>query len=265
MSGSEETIAWRGSSHHSAHEHALEVRKLCVNYGPIEALCEVAFRTECGNKLALIGPNGAGKSTLLKSVVGLISPVCGEILWRGKPVTKHSFEIAYLPQREAVDWNFPITLEGLVEMGRYPQLGWWRRFGRRDREVVNAAMETMELANLRHRQIRELSGGQRQRAFIARALAQEAHVLLLDEPFTGLDRPAQENLIRLLHELTREGRLIIASHHDLDTVPQIYDEALLLNRKPVAFGRVSEVFTADNIRRTYRGHHPLSLPKGAVA
>jgi len=261
----DETIAWRGTgSHHCVHEHALEVTGLCVNYGPIEALCEVGFRIECGNKLALVGPNGAGKSTLLKSIVGLIPPACGEILWRGTPVLRHSYEIAYLPQREAVNWDFPITLQGLVEMGRYPQLGWWRKFGKRDCEVVDAAMETMELTDLRHRQIRALSGGQRQRAFIARALAQEAHVLLLDEPFTGLDRPAQENLIRLLHELTREGRLIIASHHDLDTVSRIYDEVLLLAREPVAFGRVADTFTPENIRQTYRSHRSVALAEEAA-
>ncbi len=244
-------IEWRGNHDHCAHEHTLEVKGLCVNYGPIEALREISFRTSCGSNLALVGPNGAGKSTLLKALAGLVARECGDILWRGEPAAKHSREVAYLPQREAVDWDFPVTVRGMVEMGRYPQVGWWRRFSARDADVVETALGAMELQDLSGRQISALSGGQQQRAFIARALAQEAHVLLLDEPFTGLDRPAQTRLIRLLRELTAEGRLIVASHHDLGTVREIYDEVLLLDAERVAFGTLDEAFTPENLKKTY--------------
>jgi len=243
-------VCW-GHSTHSAHHHRLEVSELSVSYRETRALEDVNFLTECGRSVALIGPNGAGKSTLLKTLAGLIKPDSGHILWRGKPLTRSSHEIAYLPQRGDVDWNFPITVRGLVEMGRYPNLGWWRTYSKHDAENVERALVAMHLEDLQHRQISALSGGQQQRTFIARALAQEAHVLLLDEPFTGLDKPAQESLIKLFRELVGEGRLLIASHHDLQTVGEIFDDVLLLKRKQVAFGPVRETFTQPTIQAAY--------------
>ena len=237
------------SCHHD--HHVLEVKGLCVNYGTVPALREVSFRTSCGKSVALIGPNGAGKSTLLKSLAGLIRPECGEIRWRERAMVKSSHEIAYLPQREEVDWNFPATVRGIVEMGRYPHVGWWRRYTGKDAEQVDRALRSMDLLELQDRQISALSGGQQQRAFLARALAQEAHVFLLDEPFTGLDADAQERLATLMRDLTKEGRLIIASHHDLETVRSIYDQVLMQATRQVAFGGVDEVFTDDVIHRTY--------------
>ena len=234
-------------------DHVLAVKDLCVNYGKVLALCEVTFRTSCGKSLALIGPNGAGKSTLLKALAGLIRPECGEIRWRGQAMVKSSHEIAYLPQREEVDWNFPATVRGIVEMGRYPHLGWWRRFSGRDAEQVDRALQAMGLLEVEERQISALSGGQQQRAFLSRALAQEAHVFLLDEPFSGLDADARERLSGLIGEMKNEGRLIIASHHDLETVEGVYDEVLMLATRQVAFGTVEEVFNETALRDTY-GH-----------
>ncbi len=231
--------------------HVLEVEGLCVNYGKVMALCDVAFRTSCGKSVALIGPNGAGKSTLIKALAGLIRPECGEIRWRGQAMTKSSHEIAYLPQREEIDWNFPATVRGIVEMGRYPHLSWWRRFSSKDTAQVDQALESMDLLDLQDRQISALSGGQQQRAFLARALAQEAHVFLLDEPFTGLDADAQDRLTSMIGTLKMEGRLIIASHHDLDTVETIYDEVLMQATKQVAFGSVKDTFTKAIIDETY--------------
>jgi len=231
--------------------HELRITDLSVSYGEVRALEKVNLRTRCGNSLALIGPNGAGKSTLMKAMAGLVAHDTGRIEWRGAPLAKATAEVAYLAQREEVDWNFPLTVRGLVEMGRFPHVGWWRRFGKKDRDVVEAAMETMRLEDLANRQISALSGGQQQRAFVARALAQEAHVLLLDEPFTGLDRPSQELLTELLGQLALGGRLVIASHHDLDTVDEIFDEVLLLNRRQVAFGAVEDVFHADNLEACF--------------
>ena len=243
-------VCW-GHSHGHVHNHRLEVSGLTVFYRDVLALKNINFATECGRSVALIGPNGAGKSTLLKSLAGLIKPDAGTILWRGKALTRSSHEIAYLPQRGDIDWNFPITVRGLVEMGRYPNLGWWKSYSNHDIEIVERALESMQLLDLQQRQISALSGGQQQRAFIARALAQESHVLLLDEPFTGLDKPAQESLSKLFRELTNEGRLLIASHHDLQTVPDIFDEVLLLSREQVVFGPVKDCFTKDNIDRAY--------------
>lgn len=245
MSASHENCA------HCAHHHELVVDAVDVRYRRVEALAGVSFATSCGSCVALVGPNGAGKSTLLRAIAGLLPLAAGSIHWRGTRVARWSREIAYLPQRESVDWNFPITVERVVRMGRYPQTGWWRGFGSDDEEAVRKAIGLMDLDGLRDRQISELSGGQQQRVFLARALAQEAHVLLLDEPFTGLDRNSKAALTSTLRELAGEGRLVIASHHDLESVRDIYDEVLLLRRKMIAYGAVGEVFTEERIEETY--------------
>ena len=178
---------------------------LSVCYRRVLALEDVSLATSCGNRVALIGPNGAGKSTLLKAIAGLVPRSTGTIRWRGTTVKKWSREFAYLPQREEVDWSFPITVRGLVEMGRYPQTGWWRKYSERDSEAVDRALESLNLNDLQHRQIRELSGGQQQRAFLARALAQEAHVLLLDEPDAHLEILRQRQIYHLLTSVADES------------------------------------------------------------
>lgn len=248
---SHDHVCWGGGSAHQ-HDHRLDVESLSVRYREVLALENVTFHSECGRSIALIGPNGAGKSTLLKALAGLIPISKGQVRWKGQRMEKSSHEIAYLPQRGDVDWQFPITVRGLVEMGRYPNLGLWKRYSEHDEEIVERALRAMELMDLQKRQISALSGGQQQRTFIARALAQEAHVLLLDEPFTGLDKPSQETLHRLFRDLTREGRLLIASHHNLQTVPEIFDDVLLLKRSQIAFGAISDVFSADNIATAYQ-------------
>ena len=250
-SHSHDHVCWGGGSAHQ-HDHRLDVESLSVRYREVLALENVTFHSECGRSIALIGPNGAGKSTLLKALAGLIPISKGQVRWKGQRMEKSSHEIAYLPQRGDVDWQFPITVRGLVEMGRYPNLGLWKRYSEHDEEIVERALRAMELMDLQKRQISALSGGQQQRTFIARALAQEAHVLLLDEPFTGLDKPSQETLHRLFRDLTREGRLLIASHHDLQTVPEIFDDVLLLKRSQIAFGAISDVFSPDNIATAYQ-------------
>jgi ABC-type Mn2+/Zn2+ transport system ATPase subunit len=236
---------------HCGQHHELQVENLRVRYRNLEALQDVSFKTSCGACVALIGPNGAGKSTLLKSIAGLLPMYGGRILWRGTKIAKWSREIAYLPQRENVDWFFPITVSGVVRMGRYPQAGWWRPFSKVDEAAIARALELMDLVDLADRQISELSGGQQQRVFLARALAQEAHVLLLDEPFTGLDRNSKSALAATLRQLTEQGRLVVASHHDMDTVRDIYDEVLLLRRRSIAFGNVADVFTEEKLQETF--------------
>lgn len=241
------------------HHHELVVRDLCVHYREHVALDNIHFATSCGHRVALIGANGAGKTTLIKAIAGLIRHRRGEILWRGSSVKRWSREFAYLPQREEVDWSFPITVRGLVEMGRYPQTGWWRPFMPSDDEAVEAALVHLDLTDLADRQIRQLSGGQQQRAFLARAIAQEAHVLLLDEPFTGLDRRAAAQLGELLAKLSHEGRLIIASHHDLHSTPSLFDQALLLANKQVAFGDVKETLTPERLDACFGEQNPNLL------
>ena len=245
-----EHIGWGEGHEHKEHHH-LSVEKLHVHYGPVCALEDISFNLCCGKSMALLGPNGAGKSTLLKALCGLTPGNTGSIRWKNLPLKKHSMEIAYLPQREAINWEFPITVRGLVEMGRFPQLGLLKKFQQRDFEVVDRALVSMKLVDLQHRQISALSGGQQQRAFIARALAQEAHILLLDEPYTGLDTPTQQQLKDLLQELVLEGRLVIASHHDLNSVADHFDSALLINRTQVAYGSPVDVLSEAVIDQAY--------------
>lgn len=235
--------------------HCLRVAGLHVHYGPICALHDVSFELFCGTSVALIGGNGAGKSTLMKRIVGLVPSTTGSVHWRNAPIEKSTHEIAYLPQRNDIDWTFPITVRGLVEMGRYPLVGPWRKFQPADQQSVVRALEMMRISDLRNRQIGALSGGQQQRAMIARALAQEAHVLLLDEPFTGLDQPSQDLLAQLLRELVSSGHLVVASHHDLKTAADIFDEVLLLNRRLIAKGSPAETMNSENLKRLF-GEQP---------
>ncbi|MEM6912330.1 MAG: ABC transporter ATP-binding protein [Verrucomicrobiota bacterium] len=244
-------------------QHELHVRALRVGYAQTTVLDGVDFQTHCGQCLALLGPNGAGKSTLLKTLAGLLIPASGEILWRGQPLSRSTSEIAYLAQRSQFDWHFPLTVRGLVEMGRFPHLGWWRPFRKSDHEIVDQALEIMSLKDLATRQIGTLSGGQQQRAFLARALAQQAHVLLLDEPFTGLDRPSQETLSQLVRHLATLGKLLIAAHHDLTNVAQIFDQALLLNRRVIAFGPITETLGEAPLAACFQGTPPLPAPPSA--
>lgn len=246
VSHAHDHICWGGGHHHPAHHH-LQLRHVTAGYSSEPALEDISFEASCGSTLALIGPNGAGKSTLLNALAGLLPTWSGEILWNGAPLDQQRREIAYLPQRSEVNWQFPITVRQLVEMGRYPSVGIWRSLNRHDREIVDKALITLNLQDLQHRQIGALSGGQQQRCFLARALAQEAHILLLDEPFTGLDVPGTEALSSLLRSLAAEGRLVIASHHDLATAPQIFDHAMLLRRQLLAAGAVADVLTPENL------------------
>ncbi len=226
-------------------------RDLTVSYNRVPALHHIAFEVACGQCVALLGPNGAGKSTLLKSLAGLLPLETGSISFHEHTVRGATEDFAYLPQRENIDWDFPTTVRGLVEMGRYLRIGWWQRYRDEDTLAVNEAIAAMQLGPLAQRQISALSGGQQQRAFLARALAQRAHVFLLDEPFTGLDRPTQENLKLLLRSLRDQGKLIIASHHDLPSVPELFDRVILLNGELIAAGTIAEAFTPANIHKAY--------------
>lgn len=231
--------------------HRLRIDDLTVSYHRVPAVHHLTLELRCGRTIALLGPNGAGKTSFFKALVGLVKPEAGTIELGGHGTKHAARDIAYLPQREAVDWDFPVTVRGLAEMGRYTRLGWWRTFGEADRIAVDRAIALMELGDLADRQISALSGGQQQRAFLARALAQEAHVMLLDEPFNGLDKPAQDLLAATLRRLAANGNLVIVSHHDLKTVPDLFDEVIFLNGELIAFGETAQVFTPENIDRTF--------------
>lgn len=232
-------------------KHQLIIRDLTVAYRRVPAIHHLDLKLSCGHRVALLGPNGAGKTSLFRALVRLVPLATGSVNFGGHGTTPAAADIAYLPQRNTVDWDFPTTVRGLVEMGRYVRTSWWRPFANGDVDAVDRALETIDLRALAGRQISALSGGQQQRAFIARALAQNAHVFLLDEPFTGLDRPAQELLGATLRRLSEAGNLVIAAHHDLKTVPELFDQVIFLNGELIAFGETAEVFTEENIARTF--------------
>ena len=236
--------------------HTLEVKDLSVSYGSVTALCEVNFDTACGKRLALLGPNGGGKSTLIRTLAGLLKAERGSMMWRGKTLTGISREIAYLPQLDRHREDFPVTVRDVVMMGRLPHIGFWKTVRKLDEEKVEQALVAMRLEDLADRQIDALSGGQRQRAFLARALAQEAHIVMLDEPFTGLDVESAFELAETLKELGTQGHLVMASHHNLATVASIFDQALVVKKRQVAFGEVEEVMARAEVRAV------LGLGKG---
>lgn len=239
------------------HEHhLLELSQVAYCYGSKLALSEVDFSAHCGQRLALLGPNGAGKSTLIRLLAGLLKPQNGTLSWRGAPIAQARREIAYLPQVDHHQKNFPLRVRDVVEMGRFPHLGHFKRFGKIDAQKTEEAIATMNLEDIADRQIDQLSGGQQQRTYIARALAQEAHVLLLDEPFNGLDIESRCHLSASMIELSKSGHLIIASHHQLESVTDIFTHALVLNQKQVNFGEAAEVMQSQEVKAILHACHP---------
>ncbi|CAN5339064.1 MAG: metal ABC transporter ATP-binding protein [Nocardioidaceae bacterium] len=231
---------------------ALEVRRLTVSYNARPVLWDVDAAFPAAALSAIVGPNGAGKSTLLRAALGLVASDSGQALIQGRPVRSALGRVAYVPQRDAVDWDFPITVREVVEMGRYRQTGWVRRVARSDRMLVEDCLERVGMRPYATRQIGALSGGQRQRVFLARALCQQAPVLVMDEPFAGVDARTEASLLGLLSELRdTEGRSVIVVHHDLATARSAFDWALVLNVRAVACGPVSEALTAATLRRAY--------------
>jgi manganese/zinc/iron transport system ATP- binding protein len=232
---------------------AVEVHDLTVAYHTKPVLWDVDFALPEGKLVAIIGPNGAGKSTLLKAILGLVPVSAGWVEVFGRPTRDQRALIGYVPQRESVDWDFPTSAMDVVLMGLYGQLGWLRRPGRKERERALAALQHVGMADFAHRQISQLSGGQQQRVFLARALAQDAPLYFMDEPFAGVDATTERAIATLLGELRSRGRTVVAVHHDLQTVPEYFDWAVMLNLRLVAAGPVAQVFTADNLHTTYGG------------
>jgi ABC-type Mn2+/Zn2+ transport system ATPase subunit len=236
--------------------HPLELEGVGFSYGKKEALQNVTFSIHCGQRLALLGPNGAGKSTLIRLLAGLLPEQQGSILWRGAPIARARREIAYLPQVDRHQNNFPLRVRDVVEMGRFPHLGHFKKFRPLDHEKTEQAIATMQLEEIADRQIDQLSGGQQQRTYIARALAQEAHVLLLDEPFNGLDIESRCHLAASIIDLSATGHLIIASHHQLESVTDIFTHALVLDQKQITFGEGTRVMSSPEVKNTLHACHP---------
>lgn len=230
---------------------AISVRDLTVAYGEAPALWDVDLDLPEGVLTAVVGPNGAGKSTLLKAVLGLVPLGAGQVRVFGQPYAEVRKRVAYVPQRSAVDWDFPTDVMDVVLMGTYPRLGWFRRPGRRERELAAASLARMGIADLARRQIGELSGGQQQRVFFARALAQEPDLFLLDEPLAGVDAPTEDAVLDLLAELKAEGKTVVLVHHDLETVRERFEWAVLLNVRLVASGPVAESMATETMARAY--------------
>ncbi len=231
---------------------ALAVDHLTVSYGARPVLWDVDAAFPAGAMSGIVGPTGSGKSTLLRAALGLVPADAGRVTVLGLPARQAMRRVAYVPQREAVDWDFPITVREVVEMGRYPSVGWIRRLAGADRGIVDESLERVGMTAFARRQIGQLSGGQRQRVFVARALAQRAELLVLDEPFAGIDARTEAALLALLAELRdREGRSIVMVHHDIGTVRDAVDWVLLLNVRAVASGPVADTLTPENLRRTY--------------
>jgi manganese/zinc/iron transport system ATP- binding protein len=236
---------------------AIEVNDLTVAYREHPVLWDVDLAVPSGVLMAIVGPNGAGKSTLIKAVLGLLKPAAGEVLIHGRPYAEQRQLVAYVPQRGSVDWDFPTSVLDVVQMGRYGSLGWFRRAGRRERELALAALEQVDMAELADRQISQLSGGQQQRVFLARALVQDARVYLMDEPFQGVDAKTERAIVTVLQALRADGRTVVAVHHALQTVPEYFDWVLLLNVRRIAAGPVADVFNDENLRITYGGRLPF--------
>ncbi len=250
--------------HHRPAERVVEIHDLTVAYGRRPVLWNIDADLPAGQLIAIIGPNGAGKSTLLKAMLGLVPLASGYVRFWGQPFRAVRQRVAYVPQRESVDWDFPATVADVVLMGRYAQRSWWLRPSAADRQLVDRCLEQLGLSELRDRQIGQLSGGQQQRAFLARALAQQADLYLMDEPFAGVDAATEARTLALLESLRDAGQTVVVVHHDLHTAARYFDWVLLLNLRLVAAGPVAQVLTPDLLAQTYGGGLDLLHQAGSI-
>lgn len=242
----------------------LSIHDVTVAYRRKPVLWDIDYDAPAKSLIGIVGPNGAGKSTLIKAVLGLVPLSSGHIQVFGQPVKTQRRRIGYVPQRETVDWDFPASALDVVAMGRYGRVGWFRRVSKAHRAAAMNCLEQVGLADLADRQIGQLSGGQQQRVFLARALAQEADLYLMDEPFAAVDAATEQAIIRILRALRDQGKTCLVVHHDLHTVDEYFDELMLLNMRIVAAGPTAEVFTDENLRATYGGRLTLLEKAGAA-
>ena len=243
---------------------AISVKGLSVSFGRKRVLTNIYLEVESGKIYGVIGPNGAGKSTLFKAILDLIDRDSGTVRLEGHRIEKMRRKVVYVPQKNDVDWQFPATVFDIVLMGRYPHKKVLQRLGKEDKEIAQRALEEVGMGAFKNRQIGELSGGQQQRVFLARALAQEADIFFLDEPFVGVDITTEEKIIQILKKLTEEGKTLLVVHHDLATVRKYFDKVIMLNQRMVAVGDTEEVFNEENIARAYGGQLPVLHKMGAI-
>jgi manganese/zinc/iron transport system ATP- binding protein len=232
---------------------AIEATDVTVAYKDKPVLWDVDLSVPPGVLLAIVGPNGAGKTTLIKAILGLVKPAAGQVLIYGKPYKEQRHLVGYVPQRGSVDWDFPTSVQDVVMMGRYGTLGWVKRPGPAEHAAALEALDKVGMRDYAERQISQLSGGQQQRVFLARALAQDAQIYFMDEPFQGVDATTERAIVSLLQSLRAAGKTVIVVHHDLQTVPEYFDWVMMLNVRKIASGPVAEAFTEHNLRLTYGG------------
>lgn len=232
---------------------ALSIDDLTVAYNSKPAIWDVDIDVPEGVLMAIVGPNGAGKSTLIKSVLNLIPRAAGTVEFYGKPYEQARSLVGYVPQRGSVDWDFPTSVIDVVTMGLYGKLGWFRRPGRKERELALNALDQVGMADFAKRQISQLSGGQQQRTFLARALVQDAQIYFMDEPFAAVDAVTERAIVAILRELRERGKTVLVVHHDLQTVEEYFDWVTLLNVEVIASGPVPDTYTPENLQRTYGG------------
>lgn len=233
--------------------NVIEVKNLTVSYNKKTAIRNINLEIKAGSVIGILGPNGAGKSTLLKAIVGLMPADTGEIKIFGGEISSERKKISYIPQKEQYDWDFPVNVYDVVMMGRYVHLPLFRFPKLKDKSIVQEMVKKLGMEKYANRQIRQLSGGQQQRIFLARALAQQSEVYLLDEPFAGVDAKTEKIIIDLLKELKSQGKTLLVVHHDLGNVTEYFDELILINHTLIAFGKVGSVFTKELITKTYGG------------
>jgi manganese/zinc/iron transport system ATP- binding protein len=234
-------------------EFPLEVHDLTAGYHKKPVLWGIDLQVPKGKLVGIVGPNGAGKSTLIKAAMGLVPPSSGWVKIFGKPYNENRRRVGYVPQRDSVDWDFPVTVMDVVMMGRYGHVGWFKRPKKADKEIARDCLDKVKMLPFANRQISNLSGGQQQRVFLARALAQESDVYFMDEPFAGVDAATESAIITLLHELREKGKTLLVVHHDLPTARNYFDQLLLLNMRVVAYGNTEDVFTYELLQKTYGG------------
>jgi manganese/zinc/iron transport system ATP- binding protein len=244
---------------------AVEVEDLTVAYTDKPVLWDVDLVVPAGVTMAIVGPNGAGKSTLLKSAMGLIKAVAGEVRIFGRPLADMGGDIAYVPQRATLQWDFPTDVLDVVTMGSYRRLGWVRRPGKAEREQALAALARVGMSEFAKRPVAQLSGGQQQRVLLARALIQGSPIFMLDEPFQGVDAPTEKAIVAVLNALSDEGKTIVVVHHDLQTVAEYFDSVLLLNVHVIDAGPVAQVFNEENLRLTFGGRVNVMTTRARVA
>ncbi|MFP6753017.1 MAG: metal ABC transporter ATP-binding protein [Pirellulaceae bacterium] len=232
---------------------AIQVKNLTVSYGPVPALLDITLDIPSGQLVGVIGPNGSGKSTLLKAILGFVTPDFGNVKIFGEPAENAKGRVAYVPQRGAVDWDFPITVREVALMGRYGRVPWWRDLSAEDYQVADEALEMVRMEDFRDRQIGQLSGGQQQRVFMARAMAQGGEILLLDEPFSGVDAATEGAILDVLEETRTAGRTLVVVHHDLTTAAEYFDSLVLLKQRCYAHGPPDSVLHPELLAEVYEG------------